>query len=467
MERAMNRLRNGKRLFTASALALAMTGSSLWAADATTTNSSQPNLEDQIKSMQAQLDELKAAQKSQFDATVQDVTQDAQQRSQTLDSGGFTSGYANGKFLIQSDDGTFVLHPFLQFQLRNVTTYRNDAKTDGSPDTDNGWEVRRAKFGFEGTVYSPDLHYYFRWATSRTTGTPTLEEGYASYAFNVGLPDKLTIKGGEFKDEFAHEQLTSSTAQMAAERTLLNDIFTGGDDYVEGGVVLYNAGNKGGPIRGGISLTNGTNNENVNFQDPPTNKWDYGIAARAEYKVFGDWSAYDQFSSLGLKNPLLVVGGGLSYSEAGDFNQVLETADAQFNTGPIGLFGALYGRNLANAGVGGAGTATPSPAKAGTANFFDSGFIAQASYLFTKQWEAFGRYSYVHFDGGEFPATAGHDNVDEITIGANYYLYGQNAKVTTDLTYLPNGTPIADTGADILASKGSEYVLRVQFQLLI
>ena len=67
-------------------------------------------------------------------------------RSMLIDGGGFSSGYKNGKFLIQSEDGSFVLHPWIQVQARYEANYRRQGKTNGKPedDTETGFEIRRA-----------------------------------------------------------------------------------------------------------------------------------------------------------------------------------------------------------------------------------------------------------------------------------------------------------------------------------
>jgi phosphate-selective porin OprO and OprP len=134
----------------------------------------------------------------------------------------------------------------------------------------------------------------------------------------------------------------------------------------------------------------------------------------------------------------------------------------------VALYGAFLGRSLRNGGVGGAGSGTPNPATAGTGNFYDWGLIGKAGYALNKQWELFGQYSYIQFDGGEFAAGT-ETTVHEITLGVNYYIHGQNAKLTVDGVWLPNGTPVASDGGGILAQPNgkNEVVLRAQFQLLL
>jgi hypothetical protein len=53
-------------------------------------------------------------------------------------------------------------------------------------------------------------------------------------------------------------------------------------------------------------------------------------------------------------------------------------------------------------------------------------------------------------------------------VGVNYFLFGHNAKVTADVGYLPNGSPINDDGTGVLTDNHhNEVVARAQFQLLL
>jgi hypothetical protein len=71
----------------------------------------------------------------------------------------------------------------------------------------------------------------------------------------------------------------------------------------------------------------------------------------------------------------------------------------------------------------------------------------------------------VHLDGREFKAGT-QSTVHEITADGNYYFQAQAAKATLDLTYLPNGSPLVDTGNDIIANiHHGELILRAQFSV--
>jgi hypothetical protein len=98
---------------------------------------------------------------------------------------------------------------------------------------------------------------------------------------------------------------------------------------------------------------------------------------------------------------------------------------------------------------------------------YDPSLRLQASDLFDHHWESFVRYDYVHLDGREFK-TPTASTVNEFTAGVNYYFHGQNAKLTLDLSYLPDGTPTTDTGNDRIENPGhNDLLLRTQFQLLL
>jgi outer membrane murein-binding lipoprotein Lpp len=465
-----------RRTAAFTALAVAAPGCCLGLGGATVARAAEPTtqeLMEQVKALQAKVERLEQAQQQQEQqrqarqaqagraeegATADRVLADADRRSQLLQtSGNFTAGYSKGKFLIQDEKGDFVFHPWLQFKPRFVANYREGGKNGGnSDDSESGFEVRRMKFGFDGNVFTPDLTYLFLWATDRNSGNPVLEEAWARYKCG-----DFAVKGGQLKDPFAHEALTSSKRLLAAERTILTDLFTGGEGFTQGVTLAYETG---GPVRAEVAYTDGNNQPNRTFQDFPTSgiNANFGAAGRIEWKAFGKWGEYDDFTTLGNDQDLLVFGGGVDLTQAGTTNVLLHTADVQYEVGRLGLFAAYYGRYTDDAAVGTGGAA------ATRANLYDYGGIVQAAYLLPDDhWEPFVRADYIHFDG-EGLAAGSENEVYEFTVGANYYLRGHSAKVTVDFTWLPNGTPVADNGADVLANDGrNEYLLRAQFQLLL
>jgi hypothetical protein len=192
---------------------------------------------------------------------------------------------------------------------------------------------------------------------------------------------------------------------------------------------------------------------------------DFGVSGRLEYLTIGDrttdfnpFTEYDQFTALGARQDILVLGGGFDYSQAGSNGVLFHTVDAQYdNTAGLGLYGAYLGtyRDLnTNQGV------VPG-------NYYDPGFVLQASYLVLPKIEPFARFDYTYLDAGSVTGLKSHDT-DEFTIGANYYIDGQNVKFTLDGSWLPNGAPTDSDALGILKDSGhNEFVIRGQFQVAI
>ncbi|MCY2952341.1 MAG: porin [Planctomycetota bacterium] len=412
----------------------------------------------ELQAKVAALESRQAQNSKDLAATADAVLRDAEKRSQLLANGEMGAGYDNGFYIRSGSD--FYFHPWLQFQFRNVTNWRQEAKHDGQEDnTQNGFEVRRMKFGFDGHVFSPNLTYQFLWATDRNSGTPKLEEAWAKYMF----ADQWGLRLGQIKDPVAHEGLVSSKRLLAVERTFLQDTLGLGDNFVQAVTLIYQD-NKG-PIRVEGGFSDGVGSANTDFTNTITNadgttkrSGNFGVAGRVEYKAFGNWKSYDDFTALGNKEDLLVFGLAGDWTQNGDTNAILHTADVQWeNASGLALYGAFLGRAVQNG-------LTPGGA---VEDFYDWGAMAQAAYLIDQKWEVFARYDYTTLDDAALASDV-QGKVHEITAGVNYYMHGQAAKFTLDVTWLPNGAPKDDTGADILKNNDKdELMLRAQFQLLI
>lgn len=459
-----------KRALITGALALAATMlSAPRAARADDDAATEPTREQVIQELQAlreqvhQLEEKQAARNAKLDpkevdATVDAVLRDAESRSQLMHMQGFTAGWDNGKFLIQSEDKSFVLSPQFWMQLRYVENYREedaDNEIDGDATNESGLELRRMKLIFDGNAFGPDLKYRFMFNTNRTNGNAFLEDAYVTYKLN----DWLRIKGGQYKEPTFHEEVMADVRQLAAERSLVNFTLGGANiDRVQGVALIYDKG-PDHPFRAEAGFTDGPNSKNTNFVDGGGAAFfgvggpDFGLYGRGEYKVMGDWKNYEDFTSLGTNNSLLVVGGGMSYAQAGDNDALFHTVDAQYECGPVSAYLAYLGVYSESEDNG---------------SLYDAGILAQASYMLNKKWEVFGRYEYINLDnarGGNFD-----DDYHVIAAGVNYYMSKSHAaKFTVDLSYLPNGTPVNADALGILDpdADGDQFVLRGQFQLLL
>ena len=409
-----------------------------------------------IAALEAKLAQLETQQtKAEISAApgraVDRAIADADTKGRFMMADGFVSGWDNG-FKVGSADGDFLVQPFLEFQFRNVTNYTEELN-GGDSDFENGFEYRRLKFGIRGNLFNKDFTYLFRLQTDRNGGEVTPDYAYAQYKF----ADDWAFRFGQYKLNWTREETTSDTKQLAAERSLLNQIVGGNQtSYVQGVSLLY--GSKENDFRGEVQLTDGDATANTDFTDqqeagPYQN---FGVAVRAEYKFMGDWEAYSDFTARKTEADLLVVGGGVDWAQGGDGDIFRFTVDGQYeNTTGLGAYaGVIY---------------TTADGDVTTDDeFIDQsiGAIAQVGYLLPNatDWEVFGRYDITQLDedfGDE-------DTFQEITAGVNKYYYGHNAKLTIDAGWYPNGSPVSGGGLG-LRGTGTEdqIVIRAQFQLVL
>jgi hypothetical protein len=255
------------------------------------------------------------------------------------------------------------------------------------------------------------------------------------------------VRGGQFRNSWYHEGDVSDSAQLTVERSLIDALQAGSQtDRVQGVEVIYGAGAK--PVRIAGALHDGANSKNTNFQDGPTN---FGVSGRAEYKFFGDWADYKDFTAHLNKQDLFVIGAGFDWTEAAGADVIRTTVDAHYETATRWIYyAALNGQQR----------------RGNDDDDFDWGALAQAGYAINPRFEPFVRYELLSFDD------VGQDTYNEFAIGANYYFgrdgsYNHRAKFTVDLLYLPEGAPVDATGAGVLASDEMEFVLRAQFQLFL
>ena len=112
----------------------------------------------------------------------------------------------------------------------------------------------------------------------------------------------------------------------------------------------------------------------------------FGLAGRVEYKLFGDWKNYKDFTARGTETDLLVLGAATDWTQGEDTDVLFGTIDAQWESrGGLGFYAVLLSNYSEITGSGGGSR-------------FEWGGV-QGSYLFTKQVEGFARYDFTKFDG--------------------------------------------------------------------
>ena len=364
--------------------------------------------------------------------------------------------------------------------IRDVLSYREHVPaggggsevTKGGFDTQNGVDVTRLRLLFDGTLFH-QVSYLFQFSADQGSsltlfdavatvplGSRPSRSRPASSRTRSGTSGTCPRRNLMAVDPDAGRAVPGRRSRVAVagrgltyDRDRLRAQVVAHDGFASQNTKFFDAGGVPSGVGGAAGVT-------------PT---DYGFSTRVEYMLIGTrtpgynpYLEYDQFSSLHARQDILVAGGGADYSQAGANDVVLHSADLQYNrTDGFSAYGAYYGsyrKIKTNEGVFPAGST------------YAYGFEAQAALLILDHFEPFGRYDLIHFDPNDLRQVKGLDTriLQEITVGANYYVYGQKLKLTADASYLPNGSPADADAQGVLKDSGhNELVVRGQVQLAI
>jgi phosphate-selective porin len=334
-----------------------------------------------------------------------------------------------------------------------------------------GFENRRTKLDFQGNVFSKDWTYRVRSNFADVPLTPgfsNLEFAYVEKAMDNGM----SIRVGQFQAPWLREVLVDSSMQLAAERSIVAQLF--GQGYSQGiqwgmetDSYRINAGlfDGIGGTTTAIPFFDEYNSRNTNWELTPTN---YAFAGRLDYKLSGDWSQFDDFSSFKGEEAGMMLGVAAVYqrnngnepasSLAGDKIFGL-TADFTWDFGGASLFASgVWGRY--------------DSAASGVSNTDPWGVTVQGGYFVTEDAELFARYEYLNYD---IDVVTGDDKYNGVTLGANYF-FAKGVKLTVDWSW--NLKSLEDGGLNSVAAlngagfrtdepgKDNQWALRAQLQLL-
>ena len=307
------------------------------------------------------------------------------------------------------------------------------------------------KFGFDGNMFGPNLTYQFQWSTNRNTGVPELEAGArcGTSSPGEGFASRRTVQG-----PLDHESLVSSKYGLA-ERIEHWATTCSQRRGLRPGCQpdLHHANALAG--RGGVHRRTRQRSQ-PELPGLPHRDADFGAAAQSSTSSSATGRNH-RLANYGVKKDLLVVGGGLDYTESGHTGTLLHVADVQYGApGGLGLYGAYLGRQTKDNTVGTTFTGD------------------------TDHWTVRGQASYVRQVGAVRPVRvpplrsqrpvrgrrergAHHPRRGEL-------LAGTATTPASRRTLLPaqRGARLADDGSGILPASGkNELVLRGQIQLLL
>lgn len=423
-------------------------------------------LQKQMAEMQVQMDQMRRRlgedwmseqRAAEIRGIVQDVLADVDTRSSLLQSGG-GAGY-DGGFVITSDDGNFKLKLNGQIQVRFTYASIDDLPPppegglSGGDDDDRdrwGFENRRTKLVFAGHVGDRSWQYKVKGAFSNKSGSFGLEEAWVQKDLGNGLE----IMFGQFKLPFMFEELTSSSRQLAVDRSLVNEAFN--QDYSQGIQVAY----EGDSVRWWAAYSDGFGSRNTRGIDvfgsdagmPMSTN--FAITGRVEALVQGDdWARHKDYTSKRGAETSVLVGGALHYQdgrdEITDEEMLAWTVDTSVEFDGANLAAAITGRHLSWDG-------------GGMADMDQIGLVLQGGYRLSDDTEVFGRYEWGDPDSGA-------DDLSVLTVGLNKY-YSSKIKGTVDLGYSLNevAAPFGDHKSIGWreSSEDGQLVLRGQLQLV-
>ena len=416
-------------------------------------------VESELAAVKAQSGEnwLTEQRAEEIRSLVQDVLADADTRSSLLQSG-MTAGYDKG-FFIANSEGTFKLKLSGQLDIRYVFNSHDSGDVSGVDEYRQGFEIRRAKLTFEGSVLDPSWAYHITGAFSRDDGSFSLEDAFV----NKNLEEGWDLQFGQFKAPFMREENVSSKRQLAVERSLLNEEFN--QDRSQGVQLAWTSDSvRFKAMYHDGFYPNSVGSDNTGWQVEDT-EWG-AITGRVEWLSGGEWkSAWDDFQGWRESELQVLVGGAASYqvSEFGtgsnlpspDFNnneveQFTATADVGLKGDGFGAYGAFVYRKLDPKG----GDSTD-----------QLGFMIQGSLFFTDDIEGFARYEWADAD------TAGVEDLNVLTVGVNKYWAKHSLKWQNDIgfSFDPMASIWAASGAGWLTDvpdEDGQIVIRSQFQLL-
>lgn len=405
-------------------------------------------------------------------ATVRRMLADAESRTSLLAEGA-GAGHDGKRFHLASADGALRLNVSGQVQFRYYLDFRDDGDADGDgvgeDDFELGFQTRRTKIYFDGHIHEPALFYRVNGAFSRTSGDLRLEDAYAGYKWDNGF----TATWGQFKLPFLREETTSSSMQLAVERSIVNDAFS----------VVRSQGVQGeyknDNLRLMAAFSDGAAADSSDFGTPRSatgsflinrsglGESDYALTGRAEWKFAGAWDQFKDFTSPAGSEFALMLGVAGHY-EGGDPSSSAFTGgtyDYGAWTADLSIEGD--GWNAYIAGVG--GYSDYHDTAAGDIANDDYGLVAQGGFMIPEsQWEPFVRYAGLFLDDGR--AGDGDDTFSSLTIGVNYYLYGHAAKFTADAVWCIDETDPLVASRTSQGQLGDddegELTIRLQWQLL-
>lgn len=351
---------------------------------------------------------------------------------------GFTAkDIYDGGFFVRAEDGSFSLKVNGFAQVRYTFFEPEKGKSN------HNFDVALARLAFSGTVFDPAISYFLQYEASTfgNNNRTNMLDWWMKYTFS----EQLGIQAGRFILPYSRQFYTHPG------NLLFSDLSAADYAFNLQRAVGAHVGGKVQRLAYDVSVTNSIRALDAGGQQNVGDE--LAVLGRVEFDVLEPYG-YLETSPTPASAPQLSVGLAAAFNpidEASFFQNVMPgdrttnvTLDAGFRWDRLSVQGAGYYRrnNL----------------KSMRSDSDDWGYYGQLGYyLVPEQWELAGRISGVDFELPNNPSVSG--DVTEYTVGLNYYLYGHNAKIQMDYSFLDNERWYS-------RSSLSNHLLRLQTQFL-
>ena len=347
------------------------------------------------------------------------------------------AGFDKG-FFLRSDDEKYSLvltgrvQPF--YNLTRSATPNAADPDDDIVDYRNQVEVRRARLVLEGNLHGKALTYKFQ--TDFGKGAVTVKDVH----FDVALAKDVWLRFGQWKRPFSREQINSSGRLEATDRAITDRAFGAGRDV---GIALRNNYEKSPDFEWTVGVFNGTGEApklaGAVTVDPATGSGTLGtttntnVPAKFKPAVIGrvgiNRNGLKGYSEADLEGGPLRFGVAASVWLEGDFDDDKKSnhkveVDYIIKAQGLSTTGGLYAMTDQDG---------DSVLDAETSLV---GFHVQAGYMLDKHWQPVARFAWVN-DPRQKAKTA--RDQQEITVAANYYGTGHDAKYQAGFRLIKSG----------------------------
>jgi len=396
----------------------------------------QTNYAAEIADLKAQIASMKNAsgdswlteqRAAEIRGIVTDVLADADTRS-SLQGSGSGAGY-DGGFFLSSADGNYSMKLNVLQQIRWSFNDNPDAGADQS----FGFENKRTRLNFSGNIvdssWSYKVSFYFGYSNSvESFGEGELADVWVSKDFGNGF----ALYAGQFKLPFGAEYGVDAGNLQFTDYSVAASLLGAG--YGQGIMFGYSAD----MFRVHAAYVNslGQVNQAWTSGSPDT---DWAFAARAEVKLAGNWSQFNDAQSWKGEEFGAVIGIGYAVErdDTTDATPWGLTIDATLDFGGANLAGAYF---MSDDDLGGE----------------ISAFTISGGFFVADDIELVARYENIDVDGGP--------ELNTLTGGANWYFARNTAKIGVEFGYAFDAifTSAAEFANWTQSTDDGQWVLRGQ-----